>query len=154
MHSCPAYPYRSSYAVSGSPLRGYHSLARHDDNVFPSLSSARSSSSRCRRLSSAAGDCRPKSNGSDGRKSPSFGSGSPDGASHMDCSLEYLADLVKEKKDLEMFGDNFQHVDRLLSEGTFERCKRGVSRKNSFAKKDHFAIKYKMTMPTERFCRN
>ncbi|VDM56713.1 unnamed protein product [Angiostrongylus costaricensis] len=34
----------------------------------------------------------------------------------MDCSLEYLADLVKEKKDLEMFGDNFQHVDRLLSE--------------------------------------
>lgn len=50
-------------------------------------------------------------------ESPSFGSGSPDGASHMDCSLEYLADLVKEKKDLEMFGDNFQHVDRLLSEG-------------------------------------
>ncbi|ETN76244.1 KH domain protein [Necator americanus] len=49
-------------------------------------------------------------------ESPSFGSGSPDGASHMDCSLEYLADLVKEKKDLEMFGDNFQHVDRLLSE--------------------------------------
>ncbi|EYB82269.1 hypothetical protein Y032_0363g3530 [Ancylostoma ceylanicum] len=116
MHSCSAYPYRSSYAVSGSPLRGYHSLTRHDDNVFPSFSSARSVSSRCRRLSSAAADCRLKSSGSDGRKSPSFGSGSPDGASHMDCSLEYLADLVKEKKDLEMFGDNFQHVDRLLSE--------------------------------------
>ncbi|CAJ0590495.1 unnamed protein product [Cylicocyclus nassatus] len=115
MHSC-AYPYRSSYAVSGSPLRGYHSLARHDDNVFPSLSAARPSSTRCRRLSTATGECRLKSSGSDGQKSPSFGSGSPDGASHMDCSLEYLADLVKEKKDLEMFGDNFQHVDRLLSE--------------------------------------
>ncbi|VDL71091.1 unnamed protein product [Nippostrongylus brasiliensis] len=34
----------------------------------------------------------------------------------MDCSLEYLADLVKEKKDLEMFVDNFQHVERLLNE--------------------------------------
>ncbi|KAK6755555.1 hypothetical protein RB195_014122 [Necator americanus] len=116
MHSCSTYPYRTSYAASGSPLRGYHSLTRHDDNVFPSLSSARSVSSRCRRLSCAGADTRLKSSGSDGRKSPSFGSGSPDGASHMDCSLEYLADLVKEKKDLEMFGDNFQHVDRLLSE--------------------------------------
>ncbi|KHJ80735.1 hypothetical protein OESDEN_19586 [Oesophagostomum dentatum] len=149
MHSCPAYPYRSSYAVSGSPLRGYHSLARHDDNVFPSLSSARSSSSRCRRLSSAAGDCRPKSNGSDGRKSPSFGSGSPDGASHMDCSLEYLADLVKEKKDLEMFGDNFQHVDRLLSEGMFERSKREVSRKTGFAEQGHFSYRNKTIRCTE-----
>uniref|UniRef100_A0A1I7X7D3 STAR_dimer domain-containing protein n=1 Tax=Heterorhabditis bacteriophora TaxID=37862 RepID=A0A1I7X7D3_HETBA len=48
--------------------------------------------------------------------SPSFVSGSPDGASHMDCSMEYLADLVKEKKQLEMFPQAFQHVDRLLED--------------------------------------
>ncbi|KAK6059556.1 KH domain protein [Cooperia oncophora] len=116
MHTCSAYQHRTPYASSGSPLRGYHSLPRHDDNVFPTYSAVRGLTPRCRRLSAAAADCRLRSSGSDGRKSPSFASGSPDGASHMDCSLEYLADLVKEKKDLEMFVDNFQHVERLLNE--------------------------------------
>ncbi|KAK6024661.1 hypothetical protein OSTOST_09527 [Ostertagia ostertagi] len=118
MHTCSAYQHRTPYASSGSPLRGYHSLPRHDDNVFPTYSAVRGLTPRCRRLSTAAADCRLRSSGSDGRKSPSFASGSPDGASHMDCSLEYLADLVKEKKDLEMFVDNFQHVERLLNEGS------------------------------------
>lgn len=114
MHPSSTYQHRSPYALSGSPLRGYHSISRSDDNVLPPYSTVRGLIPRCR-LSAAGAECRLRCN-SDGRKSPSFASGSPDGASHMDCSLEYLADLVKEKKDLEMFGDNFQHVDRLLSE--------------------------------------
>ncbi|KAJ1373237.1 hypothetical protein KIN20_035597 [Parelaphostrongylus tenuis] len=116
MHTCSTYQHRAPYAVTGSPLRGYHSVSRSDDNVLPSYSTIRGLTTKCRLPGAAAGaECRLRSN-SDGRKSPSFASGSPDGASHMDCSLEYLADLVKEKKDLEVFGENFQHVDRLLSE--------------------------------------
>ncbi|CAI4222862.1 unnamed protein product [Auanema sp. JU1783] len=73
---------------------------------------------RQRRLSSAATDAngRLKSIGSEGKRSPSLESGSPPVTSHMDCSMEYLAVLVKEKKQLEMFPNAFQHADRLVED--------------------------------------
>ncbi|KAF8384564.1 gld-1 [Pristionchus pacificus] len=34
----------------------------------------------------------------------------------MECTMEYLADLVKEKKQLEIFPQSFNHVERLVDE--------------------------------------
>ncbi|VDM51374.1 unnamed protein product, partial [Toxocara canis] len=51
---------------------------------------------------------------------PSFaGAGSssaPEGISSSDCTMEYLADLIKEKRQLEIFPQFFPHTERLIDE--------------------------------------
>ncbi|KHN89156.1 Female germline-specific tumor suppressor gld-1 [Toxocara canis] len=43
-------------------------------------------------------------------------SSAPEGISSSDCTMEYLADLIKEKRQLEIFPQFFPHTERLIDE--------------------------------------
>ncbi|VDM44423.1 unnamed protein product [Toxocara canis] len=43
-------------------------------------------------------------------------SSAPEGIPASECTMEYLADLIKEKRQLEIFPQFFPHIDRLVNE--------------------------------------